>query len=139
MRVMRVSLDGRQKQKGREPLRGPRPFRGNGVLTGGSAFLGPGRAHAQPSAQRQSANDHGQGRKVSHGRILAGASARCQRAIAHAARWLDAGSASIELVFDASALAGSAVRPPYELRDLRLVNQADMSLVERRERAAILR
>lgn len=60
-------------------------------------------------------------------------------AIAHAARWLDAGSASIELVFDASALAGSAVRPPYELRDLRLVNQADMSLVERRERAAILR
>ena len=60
-------------------------------------------------------------------------------AIAHAAAWLEIGNGTIDLAFDASAFKGSAVRAPYELRDLRLVNQADMSLVERRERAAILR
>lgn len=60
-------------------------------------------------------------------------------AIAHAAAWLDAGVGTIELGFDANTLAASGLRAPYELRDLRLVNQADMSLVERRERAASLR
>ncbi len=60
-------------------------------------------------------------------------------AIAHAAAWLDAGVGTIELGFDANTLAASGLRAPYELRDLRLINQADMSLVERRERAAALR
>ncbi|MBN8482703.1 MAG: DUF4785 family protein [Xanthomonadales bacterium] len=60
-------------------------------------------------------------------------------AIAHAARWIEAGSGTIELAFDAAALRSATARAPYELRDLRLVNQADMSLIERRERAAILR
>lgn len=60
-------------------------------------------------------------------------------AIAHSAAWLEAGAGSIDLAFDAAALNAAGVRAPYELRDLRLVNQADMSLVERRERAATVR
>ena len=60
-------------------------------------------------------------------------------AIAHAAAWLDRGTGTIELAFDPATLKAGGLRAPYELRDLRLVNQADMSLVERRERAATLR
>ncbi|MEO7936149.1 MAG: DUF4785 domain-containing protein [Dokdonella sp.] len=57
-------------------------------------------------------------------------------AVAHSAAWLDAGETSINLRFDAASLKGSELAAPYELRDLRLINQADMSLLERRERAA---
>jgi hypothetical protein len=60
-------------------------------------------------------------------------------AIAHSAAWLDAGRRTIDLRFDADALAQSGVAAPYELRDLRLINQADMSLIERRERAVAVR
>ena len=60
-------------------------------------------------------------------------------AIAHSAAWIDAGTGAIDLAFDHAALNAAGVRAPFELRDLRLVNQADMSLVERRERAAALR
>lgn len=56
-------------------------------------------------------------------------------AIAQSAAWLEAGRGAIELRFDAASLGKSGLVPPYELRDLRLVNQADMSVVERRERA----
>ncbi|HET9033131.1 MAG TPA: DUF4785 domain-containing protein [Dokdonella sp.] len=57
-------------------------------------------------------------------------------AVAHSAAWLEAGFGSIKLRFDASSLSQSGMAAPYELRDLRLINQADMSLLERRERAA---
>lgn len=57
-------------------------------------------------------------------------------AVAHSAAWLEAGSGSINLRFDAASLSQSGLAAPYELRDLRLLNQADMSLLERRERAA---
>ena len=57
-------------------------------------------------------------------------------AVAHSAAWLDSGEASINLRFDAASLKESGLAAPYELRDLRLTNQADMSLLERRERAA---
>lgn len=57
-------------------------------------------------------------------------------AAAHAANWLEAGNGSIDLPFDAASLSASGIGAPYELRDLRLINQADMSLLERRERAA---
>ncbi|MEO5558342.1 MAG: DUF4785 domain-containing protein [Dokdonella sp.] len=59
-------------------------------------------------------------------------------AIAQSATWLASGHGSIALRYDADSLAKSGLRAPYELRDLRLVNQADMSLLERRERALIL-
>ena len=56
--------------------------------------------------------------------------------VAHSAAWLEAGSQSIMLRFNATDLRSSGLSAPYELRDLRLINQADMSLLERRERAA---
>lgn len=57
-------------------------------------------------------------------------------AVAHSAAWLETGTAEISLQFDGRSLAESRLTAPYELRDLRLINQADMSLIERRERAA---
>lgn len=59
-------------------------------------------------------------------------------AVAHSAAWLEAGTAAISLKFDGRSLAESRLSAPYELRDLRLINQADMSLIERRERAAVI-
>jgi hypothetical protein len=58
--------------------------------------------------------------------------------MAHSAAWLEAGNGSIDLRIDAGALRASGASAPYELRDLRLINQADMSLIERRERAAVV-
>ena len=54
-------------------------------------------------------------------------------ALAQSAAWLTAGNGKIELGFDAQALG--ALHAPFELRDLRLVDQANMSLIERRGRA----
>ena len=56
-------------------------------------------------------------------------------AVAHSAAWLEPGTAAISLKFDESSMAETRLKAPYELRDLRLINQADMSLLERRERA----
>jgi len=56
-------------------------------------------------------------------------------AMAQSAAWLDAGHGRIELRYDAASLSLGA---PWEVRDLRLVDQADMSLQERRERAFAL-
>lgn len=53
-------------------------------------------------------------------------------AYAQSADWLPAGTARIDLRFDAGALAGSGLRPPYELHDLRLMDQARLGLLERR-------
>jgi hypothetical protein len=64
-------------------------------------------------------------------RWFPGTAGRC-----HSAAWLEAGTAAITLSFDQQTLGESQLRAPYEIRDLRLINQADMSLVERRERAA---
>jgi hypothetical protein len=58
-------------------------------------------------------------------------------AIAQSAAWLERGRGSIDLRYDATSLTAS-LGAPWELRDLRLVNQADMSLLERRERAIAL-
>lgn len=57
-------------------------------------------------------------------------------AIAQTAAWLEPGGASLELRYDATSLSLGA---PWELRDLRLVNQADLGLQERRERALSFR
>lgn len=53
-------------------------------------------------------------------------------ALAQSAAWIGAGNARIELGFDSAALAG--VHAPFELRDLRLLDQATMAVIERRER-----
>lgn len=59
-------------------------------------------------------------------------------AIAQSAAWLDSGQNLIDLRYDAASLTKAALGPPWEVRDLRLVNQADMGLLERRERALAL-
>lgn len=56
-------------------------------------------------------------------------------AMAQSAAWLPAGTGAIELRYEASSLS---LHAPWEVRDLRLVNQADFSLQERRERALML-
>jgi hypothetical protein len=52
-------------------------------------------------------------------------------AYAQSANWLDAGSGSIDLRFDAGALRGGP-KAPYELRHLKLTDQAHMGILERR-------
>lgn len=59
-------------------------------------------------------------------------------AVAQSAAWLEAGNGFIELAFDAASLSAAGLRQPWELRDLRLINQADLGLIERRERALVL-
>jgi hypothetical protein len=56
-------------------------------------------------------------------------------ALAQSAAWLDAGHGSIELRFDADSINASGMHAPFELRDLRLIDQATMGLIERREQA----
>jgi hypothetical protein len=56
-------------------------------------------------------------------------------ALAQSAEWLDSGKCRIELRFDADSVASSGMHAPFEVRDLRLIDQATMSLIERRERA----
>lgn len=58
-------------------------------------------------------------------------------AIAQSAAWLADGRGALELRYDASSIDG-ALHAPWEVRDLRLVNQADLGLLERRERALAL-
>lgn len=55
-------------------------------------------------------------------------------AIGHAADWLDA-SGSLSLEFDAKLLKDAGVQAPYEVRDLRLMDQGRMGLLHRQERA----
>jgi len=55
-------------------------------------------------------------------------------ALAQSAAWLGQGGGTIELRYDASNI-DAALHAPWEVRDLRLVNQADLGLLERRERA----
>jgi hypothetical protein len=56
-------------------------------------------------------------------------------ALAQSAAWLDAGKGDVELAFDADVVSASGMHAPFELRDLRLIDQANMSLIERREQA----
>jgi len=53
-------------------------------------------------------------------------------ALAQSAAWVSGSRGNIELGFDAATLSG--LHAPYELRDLRLLDQASMALIERRER-----
>jgi len=57
-------------------------------------------------------------------------------ALAQSATWLG-GPGKLELAFGADTFAGG-LHAPFELRDLRLVDQATMSVIERRERALVI-
>jgi hypothetical protein len=54
-------------------------------------------------------------------------------AVAHAAQWLEPGSQSLVLHYDAALLAGAS--GPYELRDLNLLDQGRMGVLQRQQRA----
>ncbi|MCW5577077.1 MAG: DUF4785 family protein [Dokdonella sp.] len=56
-------------------------------------------------------------------------------AMGQSAAWLQPGRGTLELRYDAASLS---LHAPWEVRDLRLVNQADFSLQERRARALYL-
>jgi hypothetical protein len=56
-------------------------------------------------------------------------------ALAQSAAWLDAGNGSIELRFDADSISASGMHAPFELRDLRLLDQATMGVIEQRAQA----
>ena len=55
--------------------------------------------------------------------------------IAHSAAWLAAGTGSLTLDFGPEVVADSALAAPFELRDLRLLDQVAMGLLHRQARA----
>lgn len=59
-------------------------------------------------------------------------------AAAQSAAWLEAGHGTIRLDVDQASLDANGLAAPFELRDLRLTNQADLSLLERRNVALSL-
>lgn len=56
-------------------------------------------------------------------------------ALAQTAAWREPGEATLTLRFSAASLAASGLEAPWQLRDLRLVDQGTMQLVERRSKA----
>jgi hypothetical protein len=56
--------------------------------------------------------------------------------VAHAADWLDAGRGQLVLRYGAELLAGAVA--PFELRDLNLLDQGRMGVLQRQQRAIIL-
>lgn len=59
-------------------------------------------------------------------------------ALAHAANWLEPGRASLTLTFDAARVEAARLTAPFELRDLRLVDQGRMGVLHRQSRAFVL-
>lgn len=55
-------------------------------------------------------------------------------AVGHSAAWLEAGHASLELGFDQTLIEASGLGAPFEVRDLRLVDQGTMGLLHRQGR-----
>lgn len=53
-------------------------------------------------------------------------------AMAHAAAQLAGGAQELELVYDAATLRAAGVNPPLEIRDLTLMDQASLSVMEQR-------
>lgn len=58
--------------------------------------------------------------------------------VGQAARWLEPGAGELVLEFDAATLEAAGLRGPYELRDLRLVDQGRLATVHRQARALTL-
>ncbi len=55
-------------------------------------------------------------------------------AAAHSAAYLAAGHGTLELAFDQALVDASGLRAPFEIRDLRLIDQGAMGLLHRQER-----
>ena len=58
-------------------------------------------------------------------------------AVAHSAAYLAAGHGALELAFDRALVAASGLRAPFEVRDLRLVDQGNMGLLHRQDAGAV--
>ena len=85
--------------------------------------------HHQPFVKQAfgAALQLGRGRKVRPAPVHAAPAAQ-----ASTAAMLKPGNGALELVFDAATMAKAGVSGPYQLRDLTLVDQADLSTVELR-------
>ena len=59
-------------------------------------------------------------------------------AVAHGAAYLGAGHGVLELSFDRSLIAASGLAAPFEIRDLRLVDQGAMGLLHRQARGLLI-
>lgn len=57
-------------------------------------------------------------------------------AVAHSANWLEPGSGHLVLRYDAGLLAGAS--GPFELRDLNLLDQGRMGVLQRQQRALVI-
>ena len=55
-------------------------------------------------------------------------------AVGHSAAWLEAGNATLTLGFDQTMIEASGLGAPFEVRDLRLVDQGTMGLLHRQGR-----
>lgn len=60
-------------------------------------------------------------------------------AAAHSAAWLEGGRGALELRVEPAILAASRLTAPYEVRELELRDQGRMGILERRERALMIR
>lgn len=59
-------------------------------------------------------------------------------AVAHGAAWLEPGHGSVELRFDRALVDASGLQAPFEIRDLRLIDQGTMGLLHRQARGLVL-
>ena len=59
-------------------------------------------------------------------------------AVGHAAAWLEPGHGTVELRFDQALVDDSGLRAPFEIRDLRLIDQGTMGLLHRQARGLVL-
>jgi Domain of unknown function (DUF4785) N-terminal domain/Domain of unknown function (DUF4785) C-terminal domain len=59
-------------------------------------------------------------------------------AVGHSAAWLEPGHGALELRFDRAVVEASGLHAPYEIRDLRLVDQGTMGLLHRQARGLVL-
>ncbi len=59
--------------------------------------------------------------------------------VAHSAAWIEAGSGGLRLAFDPEAVRAAGLRAPYEIRDLRLMDQGRMGLLHRQARGVVIR
>ena len=59
-------------------------------------------------------------------------------AVAHSAAYLAAGHGALELAFDRELVAASGLRAPFEVRDLRLIDQGNMGLLHRQARGLVI-
>jgi len=58
--------------------------------------------------------------------------------VAHSAAWIEAGPATLVLAFDREPLREAGFGAPYEIRDLRLMDQGRMGLLHQQARGVMI-